>query len=401
MLTLVISLFIFSEILGLPISNDASNAPEQVHLSLTNDPTEMAVTWITQKSLDKASPYIYYGPSSDALNSKVPAEVTKWTDGGSKSTTRFTYRGIIPFLTPGQKYYYSVGSDEGKSEVFFFTQINPNKEIRAAVFGDFSVKNGYSFDPLIEMTKLGELDLVFHIGDISYDLDDKNGDKGDEFMNAIQPIAAYVPYMVVAGNHEQNQDFLHYKNRFTMPQNGVLNDNQFWSVTLGNYHFVGISSEYYAFNMSTEAQLQFNWLYRDLRAPRSGAPGYPALEPLFNTYGVDSVYWAHKHTYERNWPLINGTPILDNQELNHFHNSPTPVYTLTGTAGCHDHTFPNETIAQPFSALRLGNYGFTYLTLHNSTHLSTVFVDALEPSSRLDPFLFTKDLGYKPSGLKI
>jgi hypothetical protein len=31
----------------------------------------------------------------------------------------------------------------------------------------------------------------------------ENGLVGDEFMNQIQPIAAYVPYMTCPGNHEE------------------------------------------------------------------------------------------------------------------------------------------------------------------------------------------------------
>ena len=39
-------------------------------------------------------------------------------------------------------------------------------------------------------------------GDFGYDLDTNNGHVGDEFMRQIEPVAAYVPYMTCAGNHE-------------------------------------------------------------------------------------------------------------------------------------------------------------------------------------------------------
>lgn len=44
---------------------------------------------------------------------------------------------------------------------------------------------------------------IIHAGDIAYNLYGKDGIVGDEFMNKIQTIAAYVPYMVAPGNHEQ------------------------------------------------------------------------------------------------------------------------------------------------------------------------------------------------------
>lgn len=54
-------------------------------------------------------------------------------------------------------------------------------------------------------------------GDFAYDMDNKDGKVGDEFMRQIEPAAAYVPYMTSVGNHEQAWNFTHYINRFTMP----------------------------------------------------------------------------------------------------------------------------------------------------------------------------------------
>ena len=42
-------------------------------------------------------------------------------------------------------------------------------------------------------------DLLLHCGDLAYDMDTSNGRNGDAFMADIQPIAAYLPYMVSAG----------------------------------------------------------------------------------------------------------------------------------------------------------------------------------------------------------
>lgn len=48
----------------------------------------------------------------------------------------------------------------------------------------------------------GEIDLVIHGGDISYDIDDDCGRRGDEFMNAIQQLSTTVPYIFGVGDHE-------------------------------------------------------------------------------------------------------------------------------------------------------------------------------------------------------
>jgi len=39
-------------------------------------------------------------------------------------------------------------------------------------------------------------------GDMAYDMNEDNARVGDDYMNAIQSIAAYIPYMTCPGNHE-------------------------------------------------------------------------------------------------------------------------------------------------------------------------------------------------------
>lgn len=37
---------------------------------------------------------------------------------------------------------------------------------------------------------------------MAYDMNIDNARVGDDYMNAIQPVAAYIPYMTCPGNHE-------------------------------------------------------------------------------------------------------------------------------------------------------------------------------------------------------
>lgn len=50
---------------------------------------------------------------------------------------------------------------------------------------------------------VGLYDAIIHVGDFAYDMNSDNARVGDEFMNQIQSIAAYVPYQVCPGNHEE------------------------------------------------------------------------------------------------------------------------------------------------------------------------------------------------------
>ncbi len=46
-------------------------------------------------------------------------------------------------------------------------------------------------------------DAIIHVGDFAYDMNSENALVGDQFMRQIESLAAYAPYMVCAGNHEE------------------------------------------------------------------------------------------------------------------------------------------------------------------------------------------------------
>ena len=43
-------------------------------------------------------------------------------------------------------------------------------------------------------------DAIIHVGDFAYDMYENNGERGDLFMEQIEPIASTVPYMTCPGN---------------------------------------------------------------------------------------------------------------------------------------------------------------------------------------------------------
>lgn len=64
-------------------------------------------------------------------------------------------------------------------------------------------ENAQSLARLQRETQLGMYDAIIHVGDFAYDMHSKNARVGDEFMRQIETVAAYLPYMVVPGNHEE------------------------------------------------------------------------------------------------------------------------------------------------------------------------------------------------------
>jgi 3',5'-cyclic AMP phosphodiesterase CpdA len=72
-----------------------------------------------------------------------------------------------------------------------------------AIFGDMGNENAQSLARLQEDTQRRMYDAIIHVGDFAYDMNSENALVGDQFMNQIQQIAAYLPYMVCPGNHEE------------------------------------------------------------------------------------------------------------------------------------------------------------------------------------------------------
>ena len=128
-------------------------------------------------------------------------------------------------LEPSTRYYYIVGDPHyGLSEMYSFrtapdvSTLEEHLPLRFAVYGDMGVD-------LDGSTVLNEIsnhldedpdyfDSIIHVGDMAYDMYERNGSQGDDFMNMIQPVASRVSYLVDMGNHEEKYRFSHYTSRF-------------------------------------------------------------------------------------------------------------------------------------------------------------------------------------------
>jgi len=68
---------------------------------------------------------------------------------------------------------------------------------------------------------VGREDIVgiVHSGDLSYDLINENGKRGDDYFKYIQPFASSIPYMYTPGNHEHYSNYSNQAARLHMPLN--------------------------------------------------------------------------------------------------------------------------------------------------------------------------------------
>lgn len=425
--------------------------PQQVHLALGPDSsTSLTVTWVTQDELDE-EPRVEYGQVKANSPFNFPLTQTgvssKFVDGGSEGRTMYIHRVYLSSLKENTRYYYHVGSSQGWSNIYFFKSLpqwSPVKglmsgtNLTVALYGDLGNENAQSIARLEQEVAKGSLDLIIHLGDFAYDLHEDNGRVGDEFMKQIEPIAAYVPYQVVVGDHEAAYNFSHFNSRFTMvdsllsnvdPKEGGVN-NHFYSFNVGPVHFIAFSTEFY-FSVEygwTQIATQYSWLEADLkeankpqnrkerpwiitlahrpmycssnyskclesgRVLRTGLPLLHSygLEELFFKYTVDVEIFSHQHVYERLFPLYNET-VFKGSLNDPYVNPRAPVHLITGSAGSKESLSEPSLHSPEWSALRIFDYGYTRMYISNSTHITFQQVSDDQEGKIVDSFTIVKD----------
>uniref|UniRef100_A0A672H5R3 Purple acid phosphatase n=1 Tax=Salarias fasciatus TaxID=181472 RepID=A0A672H5R3_SALFA len=350
-------------------------------------PGSMVVTWTT---FNKTESEVEYGPAGAPLfEMSAKGDATVFVDSGEEKRKMFIHRVTLTNLKPAATYVYHCGSDDGWSDVFFFTALNDSSSFspRFALYGDLGNENPQSLARLQKEAQQGLYDAILHIGDFAYDMHEDNARIGDEFMRQIQSVAAYVPYMTCPGNHEATYNFSNYRNRFSMPGQ---TESLWYSWNLGSAHIISFSTEVY-FYLQFGLELlfkQYEWLKRDLEEAnrpenRAERPWIITMghRPMYcsdddqddcnvfcNNSGVDVELWAHEHTYERLWPVY-GDKVHNGSLEKPYVNPKAPVHIITGSAGCRERTDRFNPNPKAWSAFRSTDYGYSRMHVVNATHL--------------------------------
>eukprot|EP01118_Nematostelium_gracile_P011152 TRINITY_DN391_c0_g1_i1.p1 TRINITY_DN391_c0_g1~~TRINITY_DN391_c0_g1_i1.p1 ORF type:complete len:546 (-),score=112.39 TRINITY_DN391_c0_g1_i1:21-1658(-) len=362
--------------------NVSADVPMQIHLQFTEDPMEMRVMWV--QGLLPAVSIVEFREDGNTDNKTANGMSYTYTKDDIGSCYNDSYASeyfrdpgqihdvLLSELKPNTKYYYRCGTKTKMSqEYYFWTRqfSGPDVGVNVVAFGDMGASRceeeigwcepnsvGTSDNVYAQLQDGVRYDMVLHIGDISYAVGDAW--RWDQFFWQIQPISSILPWMTSIGNHEydhHNQPFkpkwsnygddshgecgIPFFYRFHSPGN-----NLWWSMNVGNVHFVLISLEH-DFTRGSE---QFMWLKKDLTSvDRSSTPfivlgGHrpmyctgnftddyimslhiqDQLEDLFFEYQVDLAIWGHQHSYERSCPVYK-------QEC----NERGTVHVVTGMAG--------------------------------------------------------------------
>ncbi|XP_030494359.2 probable inactive purple acid phosphatase 27 isoform X2 [Cannabis sativa] len=414
------------------VSNSISfanpKAPLYPRLAQGKSWNEMSVTWTSGYDINEAVPFVEWGfkgrpqiqsPAGTLTFGRnsmcgTPARTFGWRDPG------FIHTSFLMDLWPNSKYSYKLGHmlHNGTiiwSKTYYFKSSpypGQNSLQRVVIFGDMGKaerdgSNEYSnyqpgslntTDQIIK--DLDNIDIVFHIGDISY----ANGyiSQWDQFTAQVEPIASTLPYMIASGNHERDVpgSGSFYDGNDSGGECGVLAENMFYvpaenrakfwySTKFGMFHFCIADSEHdwregseqYKFIekclASADRQKQ-PWLifaaHRVLGYSSSywkdgsfGEPmGRESLQKLWQKYKVDIAFFGHVHNYERTCPIYQNQCM--NSEKSHYSGTVNgTIHVVVGGGGSHLTKF-GET-EPTWSIYRDVDFGFVKLTSFNHSWL--------------------------------
>ncbi|KAG8656699.1 hypothetical protein MANES_04G164100v8 [Manihot esculenta] len=379
-----------------PLKFSNPNTPLYAHISTTDSTaTSMRVTWVSGSNEPQ---YVQYGNGSVVPS---PAKDFGWHDPG------YIHSAVMTGLNPSSKFSYRYGSDSvGWSDQIQFKTppAAGSNELRFLAFGDMGkaprdastehyIQPGSIsvVDSMIEEVKSGNVDSIFHIGDISY----ATGFlvEWDFFLHLISPLASKVPYMTAIGNHERDyigtgvvygtpdsggECGVAYETYFPMPT--PAKDKPWYSIEQGSVHFTVISTEH---DWAPNSE-QYQWMRKDMASVDrkktpwliftghrpmyssdllSVDPTFVAfVEPLLQQYKVDLVFFGHVHNYERSCSVYRAkclampTKDTNGVETYDHNNYKAPVHAIIGMAGFTLDNFSE--IVPSWSLKRVSKFGY-------------------------------------------
>ncbi|PKA63820.1 putative inactive purple acid phosphatase 27 [Apostasia shenzhenica] len=414
-----------------PISFSNTKAPLYPRLAQGKSWNEMTVTWTSGYDIKEAMPFVEWGmkggpqtrsPAGTLTFSRndvcgSPARTFGWRHPG------YIHTSFLKELWPNAIYTYKLGHQLfngsyvwNKKLYSFRASPYPGQDSlqQVIIFGDMGKaerdgSNEYSnyqpgslntTDQLIK--DLDNIDIVFHIGDITY----ANGylSQWDQFTSQVEPIASAIPYMIASGNHERDwpNTGSFYDTMDSGGECGVLaetmfyvpaeNRAKFWySTDYGMFHFCVADTEHdwregseqYRFIEHCLASVDRRkqpWLI--FAAHRvlgySSAFNYAgegtfaepmardSLEHLWQKYRVDIAFFGHVHSYERTCPVYQSQCV--NNEKSHYSGTMNgTIHVVVGGGGSHLSNF--SSVETSWSLYKDYDYGFVKLTAFNHSSL--------------------------------
>ncbi|NJL15243.1 MAG: hypothetical protein HC913_21045 [Microscillaceae bacterium] len=310
------------------------NAGPYLHLAT---PQSINLSWETDRP---ANAVIEYGPDQ---NLSQTLEIPEYA---------LIQEATLPNLQANTTYYYRVRAQSAEGQTIdsglltFQTAVKPEMPFSFCVIGDTESRPHVNH-------RLGQLiweerpNFVLHLGDITDGgFQNHKFEWNHEYFTGITPLASRIPIFPVAGNGEA--DLYWYKRYHRLPDH-----EEFYQFSFGNTDFFMLNS-----NVNAELKKggrQYEWLKARLAESKAtwklvahhhcpfssdeddfgntwkgevstqGDPKFEDLKKLYESAGVQVVFYGHVHAYERTHPLKDGK--IDQQ------NGVT--YIKSGGAGGH------------------------------------------------------------------
>ena len=334
-----------------------SNGAEQIYLAWIDDAaTTLTVAW-----------RLAAGVSATEVQYRAVGE-TKWTADHSilrpsGTTGGELYEANLRGLSPATEYEFRVRLDNGS-----WSQIYDAWTAPGAAQGDFDVVffadtgligrlDGLATGTAQVRDEIAALDptLLLGGGDYAYfDTDKRFGDLNatiDAWFDQWALPLSQAPFMTTYGNHEvlHGEGFDDWHDRFPQPDESGLQGGRFYSFDVANAHFVSILLPLEDTGLT---QAQLDWIEADILAaqaagtewvvpfmhasPYSDGSNHPnalaardQLAPLFESLEIDLVLTTHDQSYERTWPLINGSSVVSPSTNVATTNDPNTYFTAS------------------------------------------------------------------------
>jgi hypothetical protein len=425
-----------------------NNEPLRPRVVPTGDYDVFNLLW---SSATSTTPVLRWGTSSgvydytaNAVTSHIdqgemcgaPASTYGWRDLGLIHTAPF--QGMKALA--GKDLYYTFGDaktdDFSKEYVFHVPPLPGSQGVRpttAILFDDLGRGSSdmtytwyeYGRPAFSTISAVGaevargEVDVVYHGGDISYAV----GYLGvwDFYADMMAPVTSGTLYLTTVGNHESDwySSASAFNNSDSGGECGVVTtrlypmpspaqtNTPWWSYEVGLMHFIGISTEH-SFVIGSD---QYKWLEADLKSiDRTVTPwvifgGHRAMylnsnygggttsdialmdqlianvEPLLWKYRVNLGFYGHNHVVQRQSAVYNrtvvqaSTEVIDSAgQVIHFHADPqATVHMVVGTGGA---AFTvNAVEPKPvWNEMYMYQYGYARVTAVNASYLDWQWV---------------------------
>ncbi|MFP6739439.1 MAG: metallophosphoesterase [Planctomycetota bacterium] len=250
-------------------------------------------------------------------------------------------------LSAGTEYHYRVlsGGVVTADGLRFRTFPDPASagQYRVVVVGDTGTGNQAQLDVAAGI-RLSAPDVGIHTGDFIYPRGGSDLEMDRKYFGIYaETISRSVIYPTV-GNHDLDDGGTVFFGSFHLPEDSPGGE-RYYSFEYGDALFLildsnqgmGVGTAQYAWIEEQLAGSRKLWKIASLHHPLYAAwlaveANRRALDPLFARYGVDLVFQAHAHFYERFYPMRNAQAVATGEDPD-YQDPDAPIYVVSGGGG--------------------------------------------------------------------